>query len=293
MADGNRGINCDRNCFVSALVTNLVRHRYISVPGGLLHALEFGADGGGDVPPLLLLHGVTGHAWMWHDVAQRLSVSRRVIAYDLRGHGDSQWSANGRYNSEDHIADLEALADAMGLKRFSMAGLSWGALIGIGYAVRHPQRVERMAIIDVEPSFLADENAVLERPASFGSFDELLAWERNANPSSSDALLALFARHSVRPSEGGGWTRKHDPYFLRRWPFRRDDRWSELRSLRLPLVLINGERSFVREEVMKDMAACVPGAQFEVVNDTGHLIPLEAPDALAQRLARFLDASPY
>ena len=66
------------------------------------------------------------------------------------------------------------------------------------------------------------------------------AWERNANPSSSDALLALFARHSVRPSEGGGWTRKHDPYFLRRWPFRRDDRWSELRSLRLPLVLING-----------------------------------------------------
>ncbi|MDM0046181.1 alpha/beta hydrolase [Variovorax dokdonensis] len=270
-------------------VTGPVRHHFIPAAGVLLHALEFGKDTS-DMPPLVLLHGVTGHAWLWHDVAARLAANRRVIAYDLRGHGDSQWSAEARYDSEDHIADLQALSNSLSLERFSIAGLSWGALIGIGFAARHPERVDRMAIVDVEASFSVDQDAVAPRPETFASIEEAMAWERKANPHAPSDLLELFARQSVRPAQAGGWVRKHDPFFFRRWPFRRDDRWSELRSLRMPLVLVNGGRSFVRTEVMQDMAASVPGAQFEIVADSGHLIPLEAPDVLAQQLVRFFDA---
>lgn len=266
-----------------------VKHRFIPGAQGLLHALEFGhADT--DAFPLVLLHGVTGHAWLWHDVAQRLATERRVIAYDLRGHGDSQWSADASYDTGHHIADLQAVVDALGLRRCVIAGLSWGALIGIGFAVRHPQRVERLAIIDVEASFTVDQDAVPPRPAEFARFEDALAWERNAHPRASQDLLALFTQQSLRPTEGGRWVRKHDPYFLRRWPFRRDDRWLELQGLKPPTLLLHGARSFVQVQVMRAMAARIAQAQFDEIGDCGHLVALEAPVALAERLARFMAA---
>ncbi len=273
---------------MSMRATGAVQHLWLPGAGVRLHALAFGRQDGA-APPLLLLHGVTGHAWLWHDVALQLAQTRRVIAYDLRGHGDSQWAGADAYGTEHHIADLAALIDALGVERVALAGLSWGALAGIGYAAAHPRRVERLAIVDVEASFAIDQDAVAQRPASFDAIADVLAWERQANPHAPEALLDIFAQQSVRPCADGRWARKHDPFFLRRWPFRRDDRWSELRLLQVPTLLLNGASSFVRREVMQRMAACVPGAGFEVIEKTGHLIPLEAPVELGHRLRRFLD----
>lgn len=269
-------------------VTGPVEHLWLPGAGVRLHALAFG-DPDSAAPPVLLLHGVTGHAWLWHDVARWLAATRRVIALDMRGHGDSQWAGDQAYGSEHHIADLAALADGLGLDRLAIAGLSWGALVGIGYAAAHPQRVERLAIVDVEASFALGEDAVAPRPASFDAMADVLAWERQANPHAPDALLGLCAQQSVRPCAGGRWERKHDPFFLRCWPFRRDDRWGELGRLRLPTLLLNGAASFVHGEVMRQMAARVAGAEFDVIEHAGHLVPLEAPEALGQRLSRFLD----
>lgn len=266
-----------------------LRHHYLPGAGGLIHALEFGAADEGGAAPLVCLHGVTGTAWLWHDVALRLARRRRVIALDFRGHGDSEWSAAHAYDSADHIADLAAVVQALGLQRFDLAGLSWGGLVGIGYAARHPQAIGKLAVIDVEPSFAQSEHAVAERPFHFASLADVLAWERTANPHAPDALLRTFAYRSVRHADDGGWVRQHDPYFLACWPFRRDDRWAELRSLTMPLLLAHGQRSFVRGDVMEEMARCVPGARLVHVPDSGHLVPLEAPVALCEALARFLD----
>ena len=264
-----------------------LKHLHLAGAEGVIHALEFGSQHAG--PPLLCLHGVTGSAWLWHGVAAALARRRRVIALDLRGHGASDWSAGHHYDTPAHMADLVSVADTLGLERFDLAGLSWGALIGIAYAARHPQRVGKLAIVDVEPSFAQSEHAVAPRPEHFASRDEVLAWERAANPRAPEALLRTFAYHSVRHADGGGWARQHDPYFFKCWPFRRDDLWAELPRLHSPPLLVHGERSFVRGAVMEEMAGCVLGARLLHLPDCGHLVPLEAPHGLQQALEEFLE----
>jgi len=273
------------------LVSAAIRHHFVDGSGVQLHAIEF-APGAptdqSDRPTLLLLHGVTGHAWLWHDVATALSTSHRVIALDLRGHGDSEWSSVAAYETADHVADLEAVVNALELSKLSLAGLSWGGLIAIVYATRFADRLERVAIIDVEASFTQPPDAVPERPGEFDSPESVEAWERQANPRAGAEAIARAARNSVRPAAAGHWVRKHDPFFLRTWPFRHDDRWAELRQLRAPALFISAENSFVRANVMQEMAACAPGAKFASIPNCGHLIPLEAPTALAARLHQFL-----
>lgn len=264
-----------------------VRHRYFKGAQGAIHALVFSEHG--KQPPLLLLHGVTGSAWLWHDVAQTLAASRPVIALDMRGHGESDWSIDHAYTTEDHVADLQAVISELGAEQVDMAGLSWGALVGMAYAGVHPQRVRRFSIVEVEPSFGVDEFAVPERPQHFEKVEQVRKWERGANPVAPDALLELWARQSVRHATQGGWCRQHDPFFYKQWPFRRDNHWDALPKLSMPVLLVNGDRTFVRAEVMQEMAKRIPNARFERLTDCGHIAPLEAPATLAGLLATFFD----
>ncbi len=273
--------------------TTAVRHHYVQSRSGLrLHALEFAGKGSADssAPPLLLLHGVTGHAWLWHDVAHMLSAGRSVFALDMRGHGDSQWSANGAYKTAQHVEDLEDVIAGLGLPpRIDIAALSWGALVAMEYAGRHPGMVRRFAVVDVEPSFAQSETELFPRPDWFASGAELLEWERKANVYAPQVLLTLHADASVVPGRNGGFVRKHDPFFFTRWPFRSDDLWLVLPTLTMPFLMLHGEHSFVRLEVMRQMAAIAPQASCEEIACSGHLIPLDAPQELAARLQRFFN----
>ena len=270
---------------MSAVLSLLsARHVFIEGGAGRIHAVDFGGEG----VPLVCLHGVTGHAWMWHDVVHSLAGRRRVVAIDLRGHGDSQWSATGAYTSEDHLGDLEDVIGALGLEQVDVVGASWGALIGIGYAARQPHRVRRLALIDVEPSFTQSEHDVVARPQWFVSIESVIEWERRANPAASERALLMHALLSTTERVGGGRVRKHDPFFFSRWPFRNDDRWDELRALKLPVLVMHGERSFVRREVAETMARECFNGRFIDVPGVGHLIPLEAPQTLANTLYSFL-----
>lgn len=265
--------------------SSCVEHLYIPGAVGSIHALGFGTDL--TRPPLLLLHGVTGSAWLWHDVAATLQDKRRIIALDLRGHGQSDWSDPTRYTTEHHVHDLEAAIRYLGGQPVHMAGLSWGALIGMACAARNPGLIERLAIVDVEPSFDLSETAVPQRPHHFHDVDEAFAWERQANPAAPDKLLSLWTRQSLRHATQGGWKRQHDPFFHERWPFRQDDLWGSLAKLEMPVLLVNGKRSFVREKVMRQMADKIPNSRFEQIPDSGHLVPLEAPGHLSALLEKF------
>lgn len=273
-----------------------VKHHWFTVQGLGLHALEFLVPGPAsdhaDRPPLLLLHGVTGHAWLWLEVATRLAPGQRVIALDLRGHGQSQWSADLQYDSAQHVLDLQGVVQALRLERICLAGLSWGGLIAIAYAARNPSVVSRLAVIDVEASFEEAPEAVPPRPYEFESTASLLDWERKANPRAAESLIARVAIESVRPAVDGYWVRKYDPFFLGCWPFRRDDCWSDLQRLDCPTLMVNAENSFVRPSVMKAMADCAASGLLQTVPNCGHLVPLEAPEALSDLMHRFFEPAP-
>jgi pimeloyl-ACP methyl ester carboxylesterase len=264
--------------------TARVSHGYTEVEGLRLHHLDYGGTG----TPIVCIHGVTGHAWTWTAVAPRLAALGTVTALDLRGHGDSQWSAEHRYDTVDHAADLEHWLGLNAGGPVTVVGYSWGALIGIALAARRPDLVHRLAVLDVEASF---EQSATDIPAFASAHDShaaAVAAERAGCPHAPDEVLEVVADAGYRAGEGGKVLPKHDPYFLERWPFRADDVWSDLAELTMPTLFVHAADSFVRLDVMEKMAGLAPDSHFAEVQQCGHVMPVDNPGGLADALVPFL-----
>src|ERR1700730_4084768 len=124
------------------------REGTLSPPGSRLHYLEWGDA---KAPPLVLLHGITGHARTWDTLAVALADTWHVLTLDQRGHGDSDPAPDGDYSVGAMADDLGAFADALGLSTFALLGLSMGGRVAMGFAGEHPQRVQRLVIVDIAP----------------------------------------------------------------------------------------------------------------------------------------------
>lgn len=118
--------------------------------------LELNVAHGGDGPPLLLLHGYPQTHAMWHAVAPALAERFHVVAPDLRGYGDSDKPAGDErhetYAKRTMARDAVAVMSALGHERFLLAGHDRGARVAHRLALDHPERVERVAILDIIPT---------------------------------------------------------------------------------------------------------------------------------------------
>src|SRR5262245_26879452 len=122
--------------------------RTITLCGRRFHYTEWGEP---TARPLIMLHGVTGHARTWDEEAALLAERYRVLALDQRGHGDSEPAADGDYTVAAMAADLTAFVDALGLDQVSVVGLSMGGRVAIAFAGQAPRRVERLVVVDIGP----------------------------------------------------------------------------------------------------------------------------------------------
>jgi len=122
-----------------------VRHRTVRAAGLDIHLAE-----AGDGPPLVLLHGWPQHWWAWRDLIPPLAERFRVLAPDLRGHG---WTSAppGDYAKATFASDLIALLDAEGLDRVTLVAHDWGGYAAFLAALDHPERFERMVVLDIAP----------------------------------------------------------------------------------------------------------------------------------------------
>jgi pimeloyl-ACP methyl ester carboxylesterase len=98
-------------------------------------------------PALVCVHGLTANHVCWASMADALAPDYRLIAYDLRGRGESDKPASG-YSLEHHCQDLLGLLDHLGLRKAVIMGHSLGAHIGLAFATRHPTRVSRLVLVD-------------------------------------------------------------------------------------------------------------------------------------------------
>ena len=117
-----------------------------------VHRIDVGAAKlsvrvGGDGPPLALLHGFPQHSLMWRNVAPVLAERFTVIAPDQRGMGASTIPAGG-FTKTDMARDLAAVLDALGHPRASVAGYDLGAGVAVAFARDHPDRVDRLAVME-------------------------------------------------------------------------------------------------------------------------------------------------
>lgn len=98
-------------------------------------------------PTIVCVHGLTANHTCWASVADLLSPAYRVIAYDLRGRGESDKPDKG-YSLALHNDDLEGLLDHFGLKKAVLVGHSLGAHIALRFAATHPERVSKLVLVD-------------------------------------------------------------------------------------------------------------------------------------------------
>lgn len=105
-------------------------------------------DGGSGGLPVMFVHSLAGNNTHWSAQLDHLRKGRRAVAFDLRGHGNSESPKEGDFAIESLASDIEFVADELGLKRFVLVGHSSGGTVAIAYAGSHPEKVAGLLLAD-------------------------------------------------------------------------------------------------------------------------------------------------
>jgi pimeloyl-ACP methyl ester carboxylesterase len=269
--------------------------RTIVLRGLRFHYVEWGQPTG---PPVVVLHGVTGHARTWDDEAQLLGERYRVLVLDQRGHGDTDPAPDCDYSDDALLGDLVAFVDALGLRRLTLVALSMGGRVALNFAGCHPERVERLVIVDIGPEIALLGQArvgtlIAAAPERFESVEEVVAYMRAHAPLYAEAMLRHRAQHAVRPLPNGGFTWKYDRALrdaIRQGRMRAPaGLWPQWCAITCPTLLVRGALSDVlSDETAKRMVDKLPVARLVVVPGAGHTVPGDQPAAFQALLREFL-----
>jgi len=217
----------------------------------------------------------------------------RAVALDLRGHGDSGWSAAGAYRVADYASDVGALIAALGLERPALVGHSLGSFVALRYAVDHPRALAAVAMVDGRASFGAAGSRYMRllgmlAAVRYPSLDEAVAKFRPLPKETiaSREVLAHVARHGFR-LDGGAWVAKFDRASLAgHEPF---DLESRLAELECPVLFARGEHSKVLSApaAARLARACRAGRSVEIPGCHHHVL-IDRPDLLGDEIRNFL-----
>jgi pimeloyl-ACP methyl ester carboxylesterase len=262
--------------------------RFITVRDFTLHYLEWGSPTN---PPLLLLHGGSAHAHWWDHIAMDLARDYRVLALDLRGHGDNAWVTPPAYEVEDYVADLEMVVASLGLAPLVLVGHSLGGFIALTYATTHAEMVHALVVVDMGFRLRHSRRLQLlhRLPAPIYQGDAELLRRFRLLPEktrAAPALLSHIARHSARPLADGRLTLKFDRATFEREP---RDLAPLLSRLTCPALFLRGSESRnLSSEMLGEMVALCPQARGLEISDASHHIFLDNPAAFLGAVRGFL-----
>jgi esterase len=264
--------------------------RFVEVNGLRIHYLDWGGD---ERPPFVMVHGLDRVAHTFDHLATRFTSRYRVLAIDMRGHGDSGWDPKGRYLVEDHVGDLEGLVAQLGLRNLVLWGNSTGGRVVQVFAGKHPDLVSHVISEDVgpeRPRQIADGYAkrVQQEQAGWASEEELLAQLRKSNPRMPAAVLEPYVRYATKRRADGRVEWKRDPQLVN--GFVATDLWRFVRDIKAPILYIIGGRSnIVPMETQDELRKALPNAQLITIPDVGHYPSDEQPDEVVRIVNRFLE----
>ena len=252
--------------------------------------VEWGDAG---APPMILLHGLTGHAHTWDHMSPALAERYHVFALDQRGHGDSGRAAS--YATQDFVDDLEALTRHWRIDRFALMGLSMGGHNAMAYAAAHPERVERLIIIDIPPRMTRERAPNWDATSrlaenghrTYASIDEAVDDIRAAYATAPEENLRYRVERNLVRLSDGSFQWKYDPRVPAHW--QPEDLTPKLASLTMPVLLVRGGKTLVLpREVADNMIAALPDAELVEVPDSGHSVPTDRPEELTALVLNWL-----
>jgi len=287
-----------------------------------LAALDYGEPSPG-APSVVLLHGQADMAWSMDPIARALAGRYRVVALDQRGHGESDHA--GAYSMAHFIGDLLAVIDLLGLDRPVLVGHSLGGQVAAQFSGLFPDLVRALVVAEgIGPPVRMGAGGAAERLTRARALtrmatqpirlrpmhdhDEAAAKLLRAHPGLDPDRATFLARVGTKPTSEGGVVWRFDPY-TRHWvlnhdPERAEERWA---AVRCPVLVVTGAEAWERWWKEQSMVARVEGssgfdptevdrrvARFADVEhhelpDAGHMLPYDAPGALADLVVDFLD----
>jgi pimeloyl-ACP methyl ester carboxylesterase len=266
--------------------------RYAEVNGLRLHYLDYGSAG---KPPMLCIHGGGAHGHWFDYVASAFATDYHVLALDLRGHGDSEWTEPPEYSYAKYAEDVAALVEHLGLRNFVLVGHSMGGAVSLVYTTSFPGRVAKLVVVDTRTQLSAARVAKMHefgaRPAStYATRDELIARYRLEPAGTQVAppeVVRHMAEHSAREQPDGTWRHKFDRRVYAK--FERLDGMPLWGQVKIPALIVKGELSKrIDPEMKAGVNARAPHVRFVEVAGADHHVTLDNPSGFVEAVRPFL-----
>jgi len=272
-----------------------------------LHYVDWGNE---EAPPLLLVHGGRDHCRNWDWVAQALREDYRVIAPDLRGHGDSQWAMGGTYTYTDFVYDIAQLIHQLELAPLTIIGHSLGSGVSLRYAGAYPDNVRKFIGIEglgPGPRIAAERarKSVPERlrdwidetrglasrmPHRYATIDEAVGRMQEANEHLTPEQARHLTVHGVNRNEDGTFSWKFDNYVRAFTPFGIDPEQTKKlwECIACPTLLVRGGDSWAEDPYELGIPAHFRNAEFVTVEGASHWVHHDRLDEFLRLTREFL-----
>ena len=260
--------------------------------GGVLHYAATGPDDTGR-PPVVLLHRLGGWLSDWRHVAAILGRERRVIAFDLPGHGGSQWEGRPPYIQTlgESASLLVGAFDELEIEKVDLIGTSLGGCVSVILAAFWPERINRLAVVSsaLAPRRSLDQIRALIDDVQLDLFDE-------------NGLPIIFRESML--SETFGIVDTHDIYVESLASRKAAGLWIQpsergvaitdivgtLARVTAPTLIAYGEKDRAYGKYRAGAEAALPGATFLEIANSGAFAMQEEPAALARVLSDFIES---
>jgi len=233
----------------------------------------------GEGSPVLLTHGYSATCRMWDGQVEALKGRYRVITWDMRGHGESDYPDDpAAYSEAATVGDMAAILRACSVEKAVIGGLSLGGYMSLAFNLAHPEMVRALMLFDTGPGFKKDEARA--------------AWNENARARADrldrEGLAALGSSDEVRMSRHRS---AHGLAGAARGMLSQADARviNSLEHIAVPTLVLVGSEDKPFIAATDYMARKIPHATRIVIGDAGHASNIHQPAAFNEAVRRFLD----
>jgi len=233
----------------------------------------------GSGPGVLLSHSFSNASTAWRDQVEALQDRYRVMTWDMRGHGQSDYPDDpSDYSEANCVADMAAILDACGVQGAVIGGLSLGGCVSLAFNLAHPGRTDALMLFDTGPGFKNDQarakwNETAQGRATRFDTEGLDGLGDSAGVRIAGHRDATGLAHAAR-----GMLAQFDDSLIQSLP-----------HIRVPTLVLVGDGDLPFLAATNYMAGKIPGAEKVVIENAGHVANLDQPAAFNSAVGSFLD----